>query len=412
MIGLVLPATRSRAGILAVIISACYLIFVCFDGRNVLKRWVDTTVKRAGVLAVAAVFATVGFYSLAEMNRDSADGRLLIWQSTLLMIQENPWAGVGFDRFKADYMKAQASWFESNPGTHYEPLADNTRYAFNDILQFTAEQGLIGLALLMALGVLIIRTTDTTNAAWLTISKAGIMAIVVFGLFSYPSQIMAIKICFVFYLAVVASFSRGYRIPLPSLPPWARWSAKSLLLALVLLGAVKGGVYLYEIEKASEQWGTALSIYTSGSYEQSIADYETVYPVFNRNGEFLTNYGKALSMAGSHEKAIEVLKQAERHRDNLVVQTAMGDSYKGLGRYEEAEQAYLAAAAMLPDRLYPGYLLVQLYDETGQREKLIPLARELLVREPKIESMAVSEIKAEVQSILDRVGEPDNAPSR
>ena len=120
------------------------------------------------------------------------------------------------------------------------------------------------------------------------------------------------------------------------------------------------------------------------------------------NGDFLTHYGKTLTLAGEHKQAVEVLNRAVLSYPNIVVYTALGDNYKILGRTEEAEQAYLKAWYMNPSRFYPKYLLAKLYDETNQREKAIAVAKELLSKEVKVESTAVYEIQTEMNNILNR----------
>jgi tetratricopeptide (TPR) repeat protein len=101
-----------------------------------------------------------------------------------------------------------------------------------------------------------------------------------------------------------------------------------------------------------------------------------------------------------HKKAILILEHAKQYAGNTILQTALGDSYKALGLYREAEEAYQLAADMLPDRFYARYLFAKLYSETGQTEKLLPIARYLLEKEPKIPSSAVDDIKAEMDLIL------------
>ena len=49
--------------------------------------------------------------------------------------------------------------------------------------------------------------------------------------------------------------------------------------------------------------------------------------------------------------------------------------YKALGNSTEAEQAYFHAWHMAPARFYPLYLLAKLYDETGQQEKAVAMAK-------------------------------------
>jgi O-antigen polymerase len=297
-------------------------------------------------------------------------------------------------------MNAQAAYFQNNPEDPAVVLAADNNYAFNEFLQFTAEQGVIGLWLLILLGVLIVRTNDRTNSVWLIISKAGILSVVVFGLFSYPAQILPIKLNLVLFLAIVASFGNPVHVSLFSIPENIRPWLKRAVLVLVFAGAAAGTLHLNELRKAVKTWKLGLDIYNSGNVTQAVMAYELVAPFFNRNGDFLMNYGKALSMAGEHKKAIRILHEAENHLNNTIIQTALGDSYAALGRFEEAESAYLLASRMLPDRFYPQYLLAVFYEETGQIERAVPIARELLDKEPRIESTAVNEIKQEMARIL------------
>ncbi|MDR0572694.1 MAG: tetratricopeptide repeat protein [Tannerella sp.] len=105
-------------------------------------------------------------------------------------------------------------------------------------------------------------------------------------------------------------------------------------------------------------------------------------------------------MAGKHEQAVGVLQHAVKYYPNTVVYTTLGNSYRELNKTGDAEQSYLKAWYMIPCRFYPKYLLARLYDETGQAEKALAVARELLEKEVKIESTAVREIKAEMEKII------------
>jgi tetratricopeptide (TPR) repeat protein len=105
-------------------------------------------------------------------------------------------------------------------------------------------------------------------------------------------------------------------------------------------------------------------------------------------------------MAGEHKKSIEILQEAKKFLQNTIVYTAMGDSYKALGEISEAENRYLFASHMIPSRFYPKYLLATLYDETGQREKAVKTAKELLQKEIKIESPAIKEIHGAMEQII------------
>ena len=151
---------------------------------------------------------------------------------------------------------------------------------------------------------------------------------------------------------------------------------------------------------ANKEWRNAYILYQVAAYDACLNDYRKAYSLLRKDGDFLVNYGKALSMAGKHEKAIEILNEAQDYLSNTIVYTALGDSYKALGQYKKAEQAYLHAWYMIPSRFYPKYLLAKLYNETGQQAEAVAIAKELLNKEVKIESTAIEEIKEEMREII------------
>ncbi len=60
-------------------------------------------------------------------EKDSADGRLLIWQCSINMAKEAPWIGHGIDSFEAHYMDYQADYFKKHGQSRYAMLADNVK---------------------------------------------------------------------------------------------------------------------------------------------------------------------------------------------------------------------------------------------------------------------------------------------
>jgi len=80
----------------------------------------------------------------------------------------------------------------------------------------------------------------------------------------------------------------------------------------------------------------------------------------------------------------------------------MGNNYKALGKYEEAERAYFDAWKMAPSRFYPLYLLYKLYDQTNQNEKAVDIARIIMNKEIKIGSTAIKEIQSEMNMMIEK----------
>ena len=175
---------------------------------------------------------------------------------------------------------------------------------------------------------------------------------------------------------------------------------KCAFVLCIAFGVFAGFNYLNRDRSARKNWNLAYRLYTMGNYSGCLLHYEQAWPELKTDGDFLTNYGKALSMVGEYLPAIAVLQQATTYYPNTVVYTALGDSYKALGKPIEAEQSYFIAWYMNPSRFYPQYLLARLYDETGQAEKATAMARELLNKDVKIRSTAIDEIKKEMVEIL------------
>ncbi len=421
LIVLVLPASRSRAAWLAAIIPAIVLLLFKYPFFGWFGKHLDTSLKKGGVLLLAIVLTGGVLSGLYFYKKGSADGRTLIWKVSLNLIGDHPVTGVGFDRFKAHYMDYQARYFEKDPEREEAMVAGDSNYAFNELIQQTAENGFIGLVLILAFLTVIFassahgpdkqetsdRLPDIHNSGYelSVIAKAGIISVFVFSLFSYPAQILPVKTSLVFYLSVVAGLAPQKTICIPKFSdkrtgrPIA-FISKIMLTLILLAGIAAGYRFSKRYTQAYRDWQSAFQVYQMGAWKACLEDYEKAYPVLHDDGDFLTNYGKALSMAGEHSKAIAILQQATGRYPNTVVYTALGDSYKATGETGKAEQAYLHAWYMNPSRFYPKYLLAKLYDESGQKEKAVTTAKELLEKQVKIGSTAIDEIRAEMEKII------------
>jgi tetratricopeptide (TPR) repeat protein len=454
---LVLPASRSRAAWLAVLGASAYLFVVKF--RNYLKKWFNLSfaIKFSLIIFTVAILS-LGLTGLYLMKRNSADGRLLVWKITANMIADHPITGTGMDGFKAQYMDYQAEYFRQNPDSKEAMVAGDTNYAFNELIQQTSEHGFIGgfLLVLIIMTVIFARSdhgktkTNRNNQSFaltdknlVIVSKAILISIVIFSMFSYPGHILPIKTSMILALACLSTSMQNifsFQLPFVNKPSALFKGNKKIYISdsgrspdplsgimrqneedvdssrnsdiirdyiiKAILSGVAAIIIFYGIQFLESQivalksWNYAFSIYNMGAYEQSTEEYEKALPVLQQKGDFLTNYGKALSMAGKHNKAIKILQEAARYFPSTIVYTALGDSYKATGQNIKAERAYLHAWYMNPSRFYPKYLLAKLYDESGQTAKAKRIAIELLKKEIKVESTAVKQIKDEMQNII------------
>jgi O-antigen polymerase len=150
---LVVPAAQSRAAWVAGLVGSIYVLWNCkerFLFIHRLSEYVKRLSKTLRVLLITGslIFilgATTGVYLL---KKDSANGRLLIWQVTSQLIKERPVIGFGRGAFSALYMDEQAQWFKSDKGTDEQAMiAGSPESPFNEPLKLWLEKGLIGVLL-------------------------------------------------------------------------------------------------------------------------------------------------------------------------------------------------------------------------------------------------------------------------
>jgi len=401
---LVLPAAKSRAAWLALAGGAVLLLWFKYNLGAYVKSILNTRWKAAAAGIILLLLVAVGGYGLYKLKPGSVQGRLLVWKVSSKMVADQPLTGVGYDRFGTEFGNYQAAYFKEGDATKWEKqIAGYEQYAFNEYLQIGSETGLVGLLLFLGIaGTLLVPFLRTLkygkqNAANSTIMAAasGLLGILIFALFSYPFSIMPILMVGVFVAAVLAGYSRSITTLM------FRRYAYMILLALFGAGMYVVAPYAQKQYQAFKGWRQAYGLYGTGNYEMATNQYAQAYPALKNNGRFLTNYGKALSMAKKWNKGIQILSRAKDHHSDPVTYTALGDCYKAEKNYDKAEEAYQHAWHIIPSRFYPLYLLAKLHDESNRPAKAIQTARQVMDKEVKIPSTAVEQIRQEMKGIIE-----------
>lgn len=401
---IILPATHSRAAWLSFIFGALIMLSYKFGISN--RFFNCNRFKRMVISSIAFIIIVTSFYGIYHFKKESADGRMLIWKITSNIIKNNSILGVGHDRFKAYYMNAQADYFNKGIELSEAMVADNSYYAFNDIIQFVSEHGLLGFVLTIAIIVFCLRIKTTREKAFLKPLSIGILSsVIVFGMFSYPIQILPIKTIWVFSLVILVNIDREkivlhYKKKSSMLNSKHLWLLKSCLLFTGVIAIWIVNTRVKVIENSFKDWKAAVYMHNLGIYNESIKSFEKAFPVLQKDGDFLMNYGKTFSLSGQHKKTIETLNMAKRFLNTTVIETTLGNSYQALREYEKAERAYQVAVNMVPSRFYPHYLLAKLYDESGQKYKAEAKAQELLQKAVKVPSPAINEMLADIEKII------------
>lgn len=386
---LVLPAAMSRASWLAGI-GGCgvVLIFYILQSQKLKEYYQLHKKKCLSVLCGFFLLLFIGCIGMYYLKKDSADGRALIWKISVQTILHHP-MGVGIGNFSGSYGNEQAAYFASGRGTEQgQYVAGNPEYAFNEYLQICVEQGIIPFLLFM---VIIVYSLYVGIKQKKAPAVASLVALLIVGAMSYPFSVLPFLIVLAFLLAWIHSGEKGK----PLVPQLASvFAFVSLLIVLLCL------YNRYPTYQAYKKWNKYTLLYHSGMYLEAVENYRQIYPLLSDQLPFLFEYAQSLSKSEMYAESNRVLEKAVRISCDPMLYNVMGKNYQALKRFDKAEQCFEKSSHIVPNRIYPYYLMALLYMETGETEKAKATAQTVLTKEPKVQSTAVREMRAKMKEIL------------
>lgn len=370
---MVLPATRSRAGWLALCVAL--LLYACRETHF----WSKLRYRRAAVavLAIAIPTAAGGVFML---KKDSALGRLHIWNVEIRAVASSPLIGYGPGTALGAYGDTQEAYFRSaERGAWEKRVAGCPEYAFNEYLKAGIETGLPGLVLavcIAAFSVLELMKSGSVFAYGATASS-------VFAFFSYPLSVMPLAVLYTILLGVSCGVSRpggrcaGVESQVKPVPVWMR--ASTVLMAVTL------GIVAFHLRDTYLDRRTAMDVWTSSRYlsglelyEDSLEELEGLYPELFWNYRYLYDYGYALHKTGDYARSNDILQEGAAISSDPMFHNVIGKNYEALGDNDTAEGEYVKAHNMVPCRLYPLVLLMEMYSKTGNETEALDVAERIL----------------------------------
>ena len=403
----VLPAGMSRTAWIAAAVSCGWVYWVQRIGWEKTKRYMNGNRTLAIVSSILILISIAG--SLAGiylLKKDSANGRLLLWKVTGQAIREQPWTGTGTGGFPAAYAEAQAEYFTSGKASETEMMvAGCPEYGFNEFLQIGLEQGLVGLMVfVLLLSYSLLRGMKNRQAG----AAGGILALMVFSLASYPLQLPEFWVVLVVLMGVANSktpVNADISVDADTPPTPSREGRKILSVAMIGVLAICCG-WIFRQQKGYyegyKKWNTLKMLYNSKAYEAAGEGYEELVSLMGHKPELLFEAAQCLSKSERFEKANRLLERVMKLSGDPMIHYMAAKNEQSMGNYQKAEDLLLHAIDMLPERIYPYYLLTKLYSEPGffQKDKFLKAANAVLEKEPKVESTAIREMREEVKILI------------
>ena len=373
-----LVPTMSRAGWIGALVGVMLLY------RREIVAWGNT--RRRWVIGGGIVGMIVVLMLFYLLKKDSANGRLFIWQNTVSAYWKTPLFGVGIDGFERAFAEAQHDYFEKEKVLEQ----DNRHVEMAGVVESAFNEPLALFLLLGAVGGVLTAMVLFFKLQRLTAYSCVAVALLVASFFSYTFYIPSIAIVFLFAVAQLPDRRvRGGRY------------------VNVLMFGIMGIVVLFfdfrefGRREAYRKWKNNAVYYTWEDYQSVVEEYGKLYPVLKNDFKFLFQYGHSLHKVGRYEESNIMLKRGIRHSADPMFWNIAGNNYLALKQYDQGMTAYLRAYYTCPNRVYPLYLLTKLEAERGDTTMMNYYGRILLGKRPKVPSLAVDEMKFEIRKMLD-----------
>ena len=298
---ILLPASMSRAAWLSLAVAA--FVFGVYE-MNLLEWMKSHRQKTVALVAVAAILLMGIFY----MKRDSAIGRLHIWHMELRAIAQEPWNGHGRGSILGVYGETQAEYFalKQRPAVIVK-VAGCPEYAFNEYLKIGVEYGIPAMLGVIAIltGVIVLLLRHGSPSAY------GLIAFCVFAFFSYPLSAVRIKM------------------------------------------------------DAEKEWESLRYLVTMELYEDAVEQLLPLRKDLQGNFRYLYDLGYSLHKLGKYDQSNEVLFQGSRISSDPLFHVMIAKNHQAKGCCSDAEDELLRAHHMVPGRIYPLSLLMDLKIRMG-----------------------------------------------
>ena len=363
----------SRAAWLAVF--SCILLTLL---KNRCRRW--TRKKELLLILGCGIIVILLSIILYQYKPVSANGRLFIWERSLEMIRDKPLWGHGINGFRGNYMHYQADYFEKNPQSNNSMLADNVEYVYNELIKISVEMGIVGLILFLILLFSLLKKYDNI------IIYNGLIVLIVFSLFSYPSDVYIFLLIFCFFAAnlphkTLFLFDISHQLLIGIL-----WIAPTFMS----LGLCKM-YYYYLIDTCVKKCNNFNEFFCQD-------DILKQYHKLKYHPQFMMWFAKQMFQSKDWNNALPVLKDALLIYPCLEIYCDLGTIYQQQNKYQEAKIHYTIALNMIPSRITPKYKLFKLYLHEKDSLNAKKVANQILNSPIKIENTSFLKMKAKIMN--------------
>lgn len=372
-----------------------YLFLLKPDIFGILRRNVKTILS---ILLPALCLLSYGLY---QIRPESAQGRILIWKSTVSMIKDNPLLGVGYGNFIREYPRFQAKVLDK-PGLNakYGVLSGETEYAFNDVLQVGAELGLIGLFLYLTVFFhsffrlyLFVKSKGYSDIRFVVSSGLGAALLCVFiaGMTSYPNQMLPINSLCWTIIALINLISSDISGTFPN----SLYRKVGIVCVSLAISVFYGHFFIKKLHAYYLWNGTP-----TGALSSEVLLPNVLY--MDNEAGFLNDLGYYYLTLDKRDKAEIYFLKAIACKFDKTYYYDLGKNYKEQNKYADALATYQYLEKAIPHLIKPKYLQAKLYYELGDSSAFKKMALKVMAAVPKVYNAETDLMKKEIKYLYNK----------
>lgn len=327
----------------------------------------------------------LAIFFAAYINTNSLIGRIFIWKNIFSNLHKVPLLGFGMDTFKFHYAKWQAEYFAQNQSwSKYHFVADSPSFAFNELLHFYVEFGMVTLiifSLLIYFNIRMIVQKSVPILQALTLSNLCIFA---FALISYPMHsIWVLLILLTNHILMIAI--------------WYKRTVYGFVLITILFSFVLTSFNRYTQAKDTWLYAQTLPVNAKPEKEQL---FDLAYTTLHNNQYFLYDYCSFLLNEQKPDRVLSIGIANRIYFNQYEYSLLMGSTYLLKNKMDSAKAYFVYGHCIIPNRLIPLYHLLNIAKASQDTSQIKNYAETIIATPIKVISPIATKIKREAQVIL------------
>lgn len=381
---LTLKCRTAIVGVICIII--CYVIVF---SRSVKTEfiWKLRSRKTISVFLCICLIAFVAILAISGYNwkKDSADGRLFIWQRNCEMIANSPW-GHGYGMYEVEYNKYQSHYFATHKREYGDSkLATACGSAYNDILEHGVQGGVIG-TLLYLMFLLLPTYQAYRNHNWTCfIAMIAILAMSITNSICYSISPWIMTISVISIVGGSCKSSNDYKL---------------INLTCIVVTLVMALFFLHrEVVFTISQ--KQLKTYRNTEY-QDVKKIKTLCRSIGTSEAYFKHLAECYENNDDYNAADICYTKARKYTAAPLLLYKSAMCKEKLGDRQSALKIMREAVYMLPNNFSLKYSLMMMYNRYDDKHHAKQIAKEIITTPVRRDNESIHFIRNEAAAMLEQ----------